>query len=134
MIEIAVTDAHALIWYAQSERRKLGSVARRIFDAADARKAVVYVPALVLAEVGESIQKGNIQLAQPFSAWADKLLATKHFVPVDLTWDVVLRAEELYEIPERGDRLIAATAAHLGFPLITRDPEIARAAGVEVVW
>ncbi len=134
MIEIAVTDAHALIWYAQSERRRLGSLARRIFEAADDRKAVVYVPALVLVEIGESIQKGNIRLAQPFSAWAHKLLASKHFVPVDLSWDVVRRAEELYSIPERGDRLIAATAAHLGLPLITRDPEIARAAGVEVVW
>lgn len=134
MTEIAVTDTHALIWYAQSERRRLGSLARRIFDAVDDRKAVVYVPTLALAEIGEAIRKGNVQLAQPFSVWAQKLLSTKHFIPVDVTWDVVRRAEELYSIPERGDRLIAATAAHLGFPLITRDPEIARAAGVEVIW
>jgi predicted nucleic acid-binding protein len=53
---------------------------------------------------------------------------------VDLTWEIVQRAEELYGVPERGDRLIAATAAQLGFPLITRDPEIAAAAGVDVVW
>jgi PIN domain nuclease of toxin-antitoxin system len=134
MIEIAVTDAHALIWYAQSERRKLGSVARRIFDSADDNTAVVYVPAVALAEIGESVQKGKIRLERPFSEWARALLASRHFVPVDLTWQIILRAEELYAIPERGDRLIAATAAHLGFPLITRDPEIARAAGVEVVW
>lgn len=134
MIEIAVTDTHALIWYAQSERRRLGSVARRIFDAADDKKAVVYVPTLALAEVGESIQKGNIRLALPFAVWAQRLLASNHFVPVDLTGDVVQRAQELYGIPERGDRLIAATAAHLGLPLITRDPEIAAAAGVDVVW
>lgn len=134
MIEIAVTDAHALIWYAQSERRKLGPVARKIFDAADDGKAVVYVPVVVLAEISESIQKGKIRLGRPFSGWAEELLASKQFVPVDLTWEIVQRAEELYAIPERGDRLIAATAAQLGFPLITRDPEIAAAAGVEVVW
>jgi predicted nucleic acid-binding protein len=46
----------------------------------------------------------------------------------------VLRAQALYSIPERGDRLIAATAAHMDLPLITRDPEIARAAGVELHW
>ncbi len=48
--------------------------------------------------------------------------------------DVVLKAEELYAIQERGDRLIAATAAVLDLPLVTRDPRIADAAGVEVVW
>jgi predicted nucleic acid-binding protein len=46
----------------------------------------------------------------------------------------VLRADGLYEIPERGDRLIAATAAELDVPLITRDREIGRASGVAVVW
>jgi predicted nucleic acid-binding protein len=34
---------------------------------------------------------------------------------------------------ERTDRLIAATAAELGHPLITKDERI-QAAGVEVVW
>ena len=47
---------------------------------------------------------------------------------------IVLRAHTLYAIPERGDRLIAATAAELDCPLITRDPEIARAAGVDLIW
>jgi predicted nucleic acid-binding protein len=37
-------------------------------------------------------------------------------------------------IPERGDRLIAATALELDYPLITRDPEIAAAAGLELIW
>jgi predicted nucleic acid-binding protein len=36
----------------------------------------------------------------------------------------VARAHELFGIAERGDRLIAATAAVLDYPLITRDPEI----------
>ena len=52
----------------------------------------------------------------------------------DLTAAIVLRSQELYAIPERGDRLVAATAAELDCPLITRDPEIAAAAGVEVIW
>ncbi len=44
------------------------------------------------------------------------------------------RRGALYNIPERGDRLIAATAAALDLPLITRDPEIAQTAGVECIW
>ena len=50
------------------------------------------------------------------------------------TTRIVRRAQLLYEIPERGDRLIAATAAELDLPLITRDNTIADAAGVDVIW
>jgi predicted nucleic acid-binding protein len=46
----------------------------------------------------------------------------------------VVKAEELYAIREQGDRLIAATAAVLDLPLVTRDPEIKKAAGVELLW
>jgi predicted nucleic acid-binding protein len=53
---------------------------------------------------------------------------------VDLTTDIVRRAQTLFAIPERGDRLIAATAAELDLPLVTWDPTIAAAAGVDVIW
>lgn len=134
MIEIAVTDTHALIWYARSEHRKLGPAARKIFEASDRGQVVLYVPTLALAEIAEGLRRGSVRLGDTYTGWASKLFASRRFVPVDLTPEIVLRAEELYAIPERGDRLIAATAAHLGYPLITRDPEIARAAGVEVIW
>ena len=53
-------------------------------------------------------------------------------VPLDVA--VVARSHALLTIPERGDRLIAATAQHLGIPLVTRDREIARAIGGDVIW
>jgi PIN domain nuclease of toxin-antitoxin system len=53
---------------------------------------------------------------------------------IELTLDIVLQAEAFYSIAERADRLIAATAAELEIPLITRDPDIGRAAGVDVIW
>jgi PIN domain nuclease of toxin-antitoxin system len=45
----------------------------------------------------------------------------------------VLRGEALYEIRDPMDRLIAATAAELDYPLITHDARI-REAGVNVLW
>jgi PIN domain nuclease of toxin-antitoxin system len=134
MIEIAVTDAHALIWYGTRRWKKLGPQARKVFEAVDAGAATIYVPTLALVEISEASHHGRISLQGGFSSWTDKIFSTRRFMPVDLTVDIVRRAEAFYGIPERDDRLIAATAAHLGFPLITRDPEIARAAGVEVVW
>lgn len=47
---------------------------------------------------------------------------------------VVRMSHQLFEIPERGDRLLAATAMALELPLMTRDPEIAACAGVALVW
>jgi predicted nucleic acid-binding protein len=62
------------------------------------------------------------------------LLSSPHFIAADLGVEIVVKAEELYAIREQGDRLIAATAAVLDLPLVTRDPEIAKAAGVELLW
>ncbi|HEX2091490.1 MAG TPA: type II toxin-antitoxin system VapC family toxin [Longimicrobiaceae bacterium] len=134
MTEIAITDTHPLVWYARGEYRRLGTSARNVFDAADQGQAVIYVPTVSLVELGEGMWRGRIPIAGSFTSWVDRLFSSRNFVPVDLTTEIVLRAEEFYAIPERGDRLIAATAAHLGYPLITRDPAIAKAAGVELVW
>lgn len=129
-----VTDAHALIWYARGRRRSLGPAARRIYDAAVAGNAAIYVPSIAAVEVLEAARRGVITLAGGAAAWMEGLFSMGSFFPVDLIMAIVLRAEELYAIPERADRLIAATAALLETPLITRDPEIKRVAGVEVIW
>lgn len=100
----------------------------------DSGQGAVYIPTIVLVEIAEASRRGIIQLNAGFSAWCDRLLASPRFIALDLTVEVVIKAEEFYRIVERGDRLIAATAAVLGLPLITRDPSIAEEAGVEAIW
>lgn len=134
MTEIAVADTHGLIWYARSEWKKLGPEARKVYAAADEGQAAIYVPTMVLIELAEAARRGSIRFPDGFSHWVGRLFSSGGFFPVDLTLVIVLRADELHEIPERGDRLIAATAVHLGYPLLTRDPAIGRAGGVQVVW
>lgn len=134
MAEIVVTDTHALIWFAQGRLKKLGPNARRFYERADQGRATIFIPTISLVEVAESVRAGRTNLPEGFGAWADRLFSTRHFLAAELTLEVVRRAEGLYAIPERGDRLIAATAAQLECPLLTRDPEIAAAAGVETVW
>jgi PIN domain nuclease of toxin-antitoxin system len=134
MAELAVCDSHGLLWYALDRRRRLGTRARRIMQRADAGLAVVYVPTIALVEISEARHRGVIRLEGGLDAWAEKLFSSPHFIPVDLSVEIVLKAEELYAIPERGDRLVAATAAVLDLPLITRDREIAKAANLEIVW
>ena len=80
-------------------------------------------------------RKGHVILSLPFQEWTRVAFASGKYHEAPLTTEVVCVAQGLYcDIPERGDRLIAATAAALDLPLITRDPEIAQAAGVECIW
>jgi len=132
--ELAVTDSHGLIWYATGRKRKLGSKARRLFERADSAGAAVYIPSIALVEIAEASYRGVVHLSSGFATWCARLLSSPHFIAVDLGVEIVVKAEELYAIRERGDRLIAATAAVLDLPLVTRDPEIAKAAGVELLW
>jgi PIN domain nuclease of toxin-antitoxin system len=133
-MSVAVTDTHALIWYAIGPHRRLGRRARTLFERAERRQATIYVPVLVLVEISEAIRRGTVRCGPGFTRWSAQLLASGGFVAADLSLNVVLEAERLYGIPERGDRLIAATAAALGYPLITVDPQIARHAGVSTIW
>lgn len=133
-MSIAVTDTHALIWYALGPQRRLGRRARALFERAERGQATIYVPVLVLVELAEAIRRGVIRTEGGFSRWTERLFASGRFVAANLTTAIVVEAEGLYSIPERGDRLIAATARHLDSPLITKDPVIARAPHVQTVW
>jgi PIN domain nuclease of toxin-antitoxin system len=132
--EIAVTDTHALVWYALGRTAKLGPRARAFFGLVDEGRAAAYVPTLALVELLEADHRGILSLAGGGVTWLRAMLASGSFFEAPLTADIVVRANGLYAIPERGDRLIAATAAHMDLPLITRDPEIRNVAGVEVLW
>ncbi len=133
--EIAVTDTHALIWWLTDTRRRLGKCANAFFERVDQGRAVVCIPTIVLVELDEAVHFGDISLAEPFPRFIERLeLTPSRYRIVPLTPAIVTRAHELFAIPERGDRLIAATAAELDQPLITRDPEIAAAIGGEQVW
>jgi PIN domain nuclease of toxin-antitoxin system len=134
MPDLAVTDTHALLWFATGAHRRLGRAARRLFERADDGYAAIYVPTLVLVEVAENVRLGRVALETGFLAWEEALFASGHFFPVDLTREIVRSAETLYEIPQRGDRLIAATAVVLECSLVTRDPQIAASARVAAVW
>ncbi len=134
MADLAVTDTHALVWFAAGAHRKLGRNARRVFERADAGVAAIYVPTIVLVEVAENVRVGRIELGRTYANWEAELFSAGKYLPVDLTREIVRAADRLYAIPERADRLIAATAVVLGCPLLTRDPAIGRVAIVEVVW
>lgn len=131
---LAVTDTHALIWAISDKRKRLGKRAKRLFDRADERECAIYIPTFALVELGEACRKGHVTLNLPFQEWTRLAFASGKYLEAPLTAEVVCIAQGLYAIPERGDRLIAATAVAMDLPLITRDPEIAHTSGVECIW
>jgi PIN domain nuclease of toxin-antitoxin system len=133
--EIAVTDTHALIWWIGNEKRLLGRRARKFFERVDAGSAVLCIPSIVLVEISEAVMGDDLHLDESFFTFVDRLCTTPSRYQVsDLSAEIVVRSTELFGIPERGDRLIAATAAVLGYPLITRDPKISAVIGEDHLW
>jgi PIN domain nuclease of toxin-antitoxin system len=134
MTTLAVVDAHALIWAATGKPRLLGRAARKFFDAVEEGRAAAYVPTMALVEVGEAAARGSVAFVGGFDRWTRRLVSSGKYHPVDLTVSIVLRAQSLFMIPERGDRLVAATALELDVPIVSKDPAIAAAPGIQVVW
>jgi PIN domain nuclease of toxin-antitoxin system len=89
---------------------------------------------VALVEIGEAVRRGTVKFASGFDVWAQELGASGNYHVVDLTLPIVLRAQALHLIPERGDRLVAATAVELDCPVVTKDADIGRTRGVRVLW
>jgi PIN domain nuclease of toxin-antitoxin system len=135
LLEIAVIDTHALLWWVDGDLRKLGRLARAFCERVDDGRAVAYVPTTALVELSEAIQSGGFSLNEPFDAFCRRLDRTpSRYRVVPLTVEIVEASHALFTIPERGDRLIAATAVTLDLPLFSRDPAIRSALGELALW
>ena len=130
----AVTDTHALIWYLESDAR-LGADASKIYDECDRGQAIVYVPTMCLVEIVFLQEKGRIP-SHLKTAFESKLKSgTSGLVIADMTTGVVDAMATILrtDVPEMPDRIIAATARHLGLPLMSRDHKI-RSSSVTTIW
>jgi len=130
----AVTDTHGLIWYLEDSPR-LGSDARAVFDACDRGKIVVYVPTICLVEITYLQEKGRIPVNLKAKLDTELQAGTTGLILASLTPEVADAVAHVprSDVPDMPDRIIAATAVHLGLPLISRDRAIQLSA-VETVW
>lgn len=130
-----VTDTHPLVFFSTGKRQRLGRNARRIFRQAERGQARIVIPVTVLEEILRLSEDGRIRLALPFS----ELLArygqeASPFFIQDYTPDILLQAASYPSIRDPFDRVIVATAATLGYPLITHDSFLHDEGFVPVVW
>jgi PIN domain nuclease of toxin-antitoxin system len=129
-----VLDTHALVWYLEKSSR-LTEPARAAIKSALEAGHILYVSSVSLAEILYIEEKGRLALgtlAKVLSELrhSDGSLAEAPFAAAIV--DVMSRLPR-EDVPDLPDRMIAATALHLGLPLVTADHQI-RAANVATIW
>lgn len=119
-------DTHVLIWAVQDDAR-LGRRARAALDEAASGDGV-HVSAITPWEVALLAQKGRVTLGKEVGAWVDEalLLPGVRLMPLlpSIAVDSVRLPGDLHGDP--ADRIIVATARHIGVPVLTADKAILR--------
>lgn len=129
-----ISDTHAAIWYAVNPTR-LSAPAAGAFQAATDAGMPIYLPSISLVEMRFLVDKRKIP-ESVFGAIASLLNdPSSPFRTAALTEEIALAVRRISrdEVPNMQDRIIAATALHLGLPLVTCDGKI-RAAAVRTIW
>ena len=120
---VIVLDTHVLIW-ALGDDGRLGLQARAAIEAAG--EGSVVVSAITPWVIAMLVQKGRLALADDVGAWLETVLALPALrlaaLEPAIAVDSVRLPGTLHADP--ADRLIIATARHLGFPLLTADRAI----------
>ena len=110
----------------------LGQRAAGILREADAGIEHVYISAITLMEVLYLAEAGRIDVPLAELVRIVTLSRNYEIVPVDA--DIVLSAIPVDDVPELHDRILVATAVHLGVPILTGDRVIAASRHVQTVW
>jgi PIN domain nuclease of toxin-antitoxin system len=130
----SVTDTHGLIWYLRNTLHP-GTNANRLFDECDRELGIIYVPTICLVEIVYLQEKGRIP-ATLKALFETKLQSGKTGLRLaTLTAGVVDALTQISrtDVPDMPDRINAATALALGFPLISKDRRI-QSSTVATVW
>lgn len=129
-----VLDTHTVLWYLENSR-ELSSVARTTIEDAIRNARQARVAAISLVETVYLVERRRLPLTA-----LERLRSTLtnpnsglFIVPVDAVIADALQNIPRDIVPDMPDRIIGATALHLGLPLITRDRRL-QAAGIQTIW
>lgn len=130
-----VLDTHTLIWWVDSPQ-KLSKRAKKTIEDHKLKEKSILVSSISTFEIYLLIKKGKLILTSHPDVWLEKIesLPCVHFVPVDNK--IAALSVNLTDFSHRdpADRIIIATALHLGAKLVTSDTRIRKYRLVQSVW
>lgn len=118
-----VTDTHAFLWYLTNSS-KLSRKARNIFDLCDQGKVTIIIPAIVLLECIDVLDKKKISLN--FEEVISKITQANNFIFSEVNWSLILEVNRIKALKDLHDRVIVATAKIFNAFLISKDSLIKR--------
>ena len=126
-----VADTHALWWYLNSSDR-LSPAADAVFRLIETGNALLIVPAIVIAE----IYFLSVKLGRPLPPrdLYEALDSVDGVLISPLDRRKLAALQEVHDVPEMHDRLIAAEAFVLDAPIITRDQDLAGSQHIATIW
>jgi PIN domain nuclease of toxin-antitoxin system len=126
-----VADTHAIFWYL-TDAPQLGDQASAAFEEADNGLALVYLPAIVAAELYFLNKKLNGAI--DFNKEINALFQAEQFVFVPFTASDSLDFDIDSAVGEMHDRIIAGVARRMNATLLTRDAQITSSGVVATAW
>lgn len=129
-----VTDTHPLLWFAENKFSKLSAKVIEAFQKAERGESLIYIPAVVFWEIAILEHLGKIKLTDRFDHWADILLGQNNFQIIPLEISIIALSVGYNFNNDAFDKIIAASAAGLDVPLITKDIAITNSNLVEIYW
>lgn len=120
-----VLDTHVWIWMAEGDRAALSVAAIEAIEEA-ARSGAVRVSAISVWEVAMLEAKGRISLSRPVNDWVQAALHLPGVRLLPLSPEIAVESTRLPGVPrgDPADRILMASARHLGGRLATCDREI----------
>ena len=114
-------DTHVLLWLLRGDPRLSPPVRQRIDEAA--RQRQLWVSAITPWEIGMLVAKGRLVLDRDVAEWIDAALALPGLQLAPLDPGVAVASTRLPQLfhGDPADRIIVATARHLGAALVTAD-------------
>ena len=118
---LLLLDTHALVW-SVDERPRLGIGAKRAINIA-ARFNQIAVSAISPWEIALLVSKGRLNLSTDVLVWVREALSKPGVNLVPLEPEIAVASTRLpFEMhPDLADRILVATARHLGATLVTAD-------------
>jgi PIN domain nuclease of toxin-antitoxin system len=114
------------------EKRKMGKSAKVIYENAEKGNVKIFIPAMVLAEIGYLSERNKIDTN--LNETKDYSRKYSMFQIEPITEEIIHKSFEIEDIPELHDRIIAGTAYLKNLEVITNDPMIINSEYVSTIW